>query len=161
MERIGFIYARAEAGSSPLSFRVHRRNRKRGASGDNGTIQFPHMDPVSRPDWVSPLAVGNHVRSFFSSLPEVPTREVLLSLRGDPKLVAFLERNGLGRLELSGRLPKPEWNGAYDPPTADITINAYRAPSSYGHEFIPGELKTVSEAGRNLVEAMQRSLFTK
>jgi hypothetical protein len=130
-----------------------------GEAGDGGTIQFPHMDPLSRPDWASPLAVGTHVQSFYSSLPEQPSREVLRALRVDPNLVAFLGQNELGKLELSGRLPKPEWNGAYDPPTADITINAYRAPASYGHEFVPGELKTVSEAGRNLVEAMQRSLY--
>jgi hypothetical protein len=74
-------------------------------------------------------------------------------------LVAFLEGNGLGSLEFSGRLPKPEWNGSYDPSTADITINARRPPSSYGREFIPEELKSVSEAGRDLVEAMQRSLY--
>ena len=80
-------------------------------------------------------------------------------MRDDPKLVAILERNELGKLELSGRLPKPEWNGSYDPPTADITINAYRPQSSYGHEFIPGELKTISAAGSSLVEAMQRSLY--
>jgi hypothetical protein len=116
-------------------------------------------DPVSRPDWASPLAVGTHVRSFYSSLAEEPTREVLRALRGDPRLVAFLEANKLGRLEFSGRLPKPEWNGSYDPSTSDITINAQRAPSSYGREFVPEKLKSVSEAGRNLVEAIERSLY--
>ena len=88
------------------------------------------MDPVSRPDWASPLAVGTHVRSFYSGLPEQPTREVLVALIGDPRLVAFVARNELGKLEFSGRLPNPEWNGEYDPATADITINAHRPPSS-------------------------------
>jgi hypothetical protein len=117
------------------------------------------MDPVSKPEWASPLAVGTHLRSFYSSLPEEPTREVLRALGGDPRLVAFLAGNELGALEFSGRLPRPEWNGSYDPSTADITVNANRAPSSYGREFIPEELKSVSEAGRDLVEAMQRSLY--
>ncbi|MGO9260442.1 MAG: hypothetical protein ACLQU1_29670 [Bryobacteraceae bacterium] len=60
---------------------------------------------------------------------------------------------------VSGRLPNPEWNGSYDPSTADITIHAQRAPSSYGREFISEELKSVSEAGRDLVEAIERRLY--
>jgi hypothetical protein len=117
------------------------------------------MEPSSRPEWAAPLEIGTHARSFYSSLPELPTRQVLRALRDDPATVAFLARNQLGKLELSTRLPKPEWNGAYDPLTADITINAHRASSSFGHEFVPGELKTVSEAGSSLEEAMQRSLY--
>jgi hypothetical protein len=130
-----------------------------GEIGDGGTIRFPGMEPVARPEWASPIEVGVHARDFYSALPEQPTREVLQALQGDRKLVDFLERHPLGKLEISGRLPQPEWNGAYDPPSADITINAYRAATSYGHEFIPAGLKTVSEAGGNLVEAMQRSLY--
>jgi hypothetical protein len=131
-----------------------------GEIGDGGTIRFPRMEPVARPEWASPIEVGVHARDFYSVLPEQATREVLQALHGDRKLLDFLERHPLGKLEFPGRLPQPEWNGAYDPPPlADITINAYRAPTSYGHKFIPAELKTVSEAGGNLVEAIERSLY--
>jgi hypothetical protein len=118
------------------------------------------MVPESRPEWASPIQVGVHVESFYSALPEQPTREVLHALQSDPGLLAFLERCKLGKLEFSGRLPRPDWNGAYEPPPLpNVTINAYRDPSSYGREFSPAELNTVSEAGRSLAEAIERSLY--
>ena len=117
------------------------------------------MEPVPRPQWASPIEVGVHARSFYSALPERPTREVLRALRGDPKLLGFLERHELGRLEFSGRLPKPTWLGSYDPPSRDLFVNAFRSPESYGKKFHPLELTSVSAAGMNLVEAMQRSLY--
>jgi hypothetical protein len=40
-----------------------------------------------------------------------------------------------------------------------MVVNAFRGPETYGKAFYPPELATVSEAGRNLVEAMQRSLY--
>jgi hypothetical protein len=117
------------------------------------------MEPVPRPQWASPIEVGVHARSFYSALPEQPTREVLQALRDDPKLLGFLERHELGRLEFSGRLPKPTWLGSYDPPSRDLFVNAFRSPESYGKKFHPLELTSVSAAGMNLVEAMQRSLY--
>lgn len=68
------------------------------------------MEPISRPEWSSPIQVGVHVRSFYSALPEQPTREVLQALCNDPKLLYFLKRRKLGRLEFSGRLPALNWN---------------------------------------------------
>ncbi len=117
------------------------------------------MEPVPRPEWASPIEVGVHVRSFYSALPEQPTREVLQPLRGDPKLLAFLARRTLGRLEFSGRLPRPDWFGLYHPTSRDLRVNSFRSPETYGKEFYPPELQSVSSAGRNLVEAMQRSLY--
>ena len=117
------------------------------------------MEPVPRPEWASPIEVGVHVRSFYSALPEKPTRDVLRALRDDPKLLGFLERRKLGRLEFSGRLPKPTWLGSYDPPSQDLVVNAFRSPESYGKGFYLPELPSVSAAGTNLVEAMQRSLY--
>ncbi len=38
-------------------------------------------------------------------------------------------------------------------------VNPSRRPESYGKEFDPPVLKSVSEAGRTLTEAMQRSLY--
>jgi hypothetical protein len=130
-----------------------------GEAVDSGTIRFPKVQPVHRPEWASPLAVGRHAREFLSALPERPTRDVLQTLRDDPKLLSFLERRELGRLELSGRVPNPSWRGSYDPPSRDVVVNAFRGPETYGKEFYPPELPTVSESGRNLVEAMQRSLY--
>ncbi len=117
------------------------------------------MEPVPRPQWASPIEVGVHARSFYSALPEQPTREVLQALRSDPKLLRFLERHELGRLEFSGRVPNPNWRGSYDPPSRDVVVSAFRGPETYGKEFCSPELPTVSEAGRTLVEAMQRSLY--
>lgn len=131
----------------------------RGEVGDGGTIRFPYMKPASRPEWASPIEVGKHVRSFHSALSEQPTREVLHALHNDPKLLTLLERRELGKLEFSTRLPAPSWNGAYDRLTSDVTINAFRAPDTYGQEFFPPDVASVSAAGRNLVEAMQRSLY--
>ncbi|MGD0778621.1 MAG: hypothetical protein ABSC05_38060 [Candidatus Solibacter sp.] len=117
------------------------------------------MEPLPRPEWASPIEIGVHARSFYSALPEQPTRDVLQALRADPGLLGFLERHKLGRLEFSGGLPNPNWRGSYDPPSRDVVVNAFRGPETYGKEFYPPELPTVSEAGRNLVEAMQRSLY--
>jgi hypothetical protein len=117
------------------------------------------MEPVSRPEWASPIAVGVHARSFYSALPEQPTRDVLQALRSDPKLLGFLERRQLGRLEFSGRLPHASWMGSFDRQSRRLVVNAFRLPESYGQDSHPPELPSVSAAGRNLVEAMQRSLY--
>ena len=116
-------------------------------------------DAVPRPEWASPIEVGVHAQSFYSALSEQPTREVLQPLRNDPKLLEFLKKHGLGRLELSSRLPDPRWHGSYQPSTGELVVNAFRDPDTYGKEFRPGELVTVSAAGRDLAEAMQRSLY--
>jgi hypothetical protein len=123
------------------------------------TIRFLKMEPLPRPEWASPIEIGVHVRSFYSAQPEQPTREVLRALRSDPRLLGFLERHQLGRLEFSGRVPGPNWQGSYDLPSRDLIVNAFRSPATYGQEFYPPELKSVSSAGTNLVEAMQRSLY--
>ena len=128
-------------------------------AGDGGTIRFPKMEPVSRPEWASPVTVGKHAREFLSALPEKPTKEVLSALARDPRVVAILGSHPLGRLELSGRFPDPSWNGSYRPASRDLVVNAFRSPESYGKEFQPSALKSVSEAGRTLPEAMQRSLY--
>jgi hypothetical protein len=117
------------------------------------------MEPVPRPEWASPIEVGVHARSFHSALPEKPTKDVLQALRGDPKLLGFLGRHSLGRLEFSGRVPKPSWRGSYDTGTRDLVVNAFRSPGTYGKRFHPPKLESVSFAGRNLVEAMQRTLY--
>jgi len=100
----------------------------RGEIGDHGTIQFPKMEPVPRPEWAFPIEVGVHARSFYSALPEQPTRDVLQALRDAPKLLSFLERRELGRLEFSDSLPKPNWYGSYDPPMRNLVVNAFRPP---------------------------------
>ena len=117
------------------------------------------MEPVPRPEWASPIQVGVHVRSFYSALPEEPTREVLQALRDDSRLLSFLERHPLGRLEFSARLPGPGWLGFYDPTTGDLTVNAFRAPDTFGLEFRPQGLESVSLAGGDLVQAMKRTLY--
>jgi hypothetical protein len=109
------------------------------------------MDPVPRPEWASPLEVGVHVRSFYSALPEEPTRDVLQALRDDRKLLGFLERYKLGRLEFSGRLARPNWLGSYDTGSHELVVNAFRSPDTYGKQFYPPELASVSFAGGNLV----------
>jgi hypothetical protein len=131
----------------------------RGGIRDGGTIRFPKMEPVPRPEWASPIEVGVHARSFYSSLPEQPTRAVLETLRSDPRLLEFLKKHELGRLEFSGRLPDPRWHGSYFPPTGEIVINAFRGADTYGKEFYASALVSVSAAGRDLTEAMQRSLY--
>ena len=117
------------------------------------------MEPASRPGWASPLEVGVHLRSFYSTLSEQTTKDVLAVLRGDPEIPGFLARRQLGRLEFSGRLPDASWMGYFDRQSRDLVVNAFRKPESYGKEFYPPELPSVSAAGRNLVEAMQRSLY--
>jgi hypothetical protein len=92
-------------------------------------------------------------------MAERPTRDVLQALRSDPKLLGFLEKHGLGRLEFSGQLPHPSWMGSFDRHSRDLVVNALRAPESYGRELDSPELSSVSAAGRSLVEAMQRSLY--
>jgi len=103
--------------------------------------------------------VGVHVRSFYTALPEQPTRVVLQALRDDPKVLGFLERYKLGRLEFSGRLARPSWLGAYDTGSHELVVNAFRSPDTYGKAFYPPELESVSFAGGNLVDAMQRTLY--
>jgi len=133
--------------------------QRRDEVGDGGTMRFPRMEPVSRPEWASPIEVGVHARSFYSAMPERPTRDVLQALRSDPKLLGFLEKHELGRLEFSGQLPHPSWMGSFDRHSRDLVVNAFRAPESYGRGFCSPELSSVSAAGRSLVEAMQRSLY--
>jgi hypothetical protein len=48
--------------------------------------------------------------------------------------------------------------GSFDLRSRDFVVNALRASESYGKEFDPPGLPSVSAAGGNLVEAMQRSL---
>ena len=117
------------------------------------------MEPVSRPEWAFPIEVGIHARSFYSALPEAPTREVLQALCGDSRLLNFLARYPLGRLEFSGRLPEPTWLGSYHRESRDLTVNSVRSPATYGAEFYLPGLLSVSAAGNTLVEAMQRSLY--
>jgi len=87
----------------------------RGEIRKGATIRFPKMEPVPRPEWASPIEVGVHARSFYSALPEQPTKDVLQALRGDIRLLGFLKRHKLGRLEFSDRLPMSNWLGSYDP----------------------------------------------
>ena len=117
------------------------------------------MEPVPRPEWASPIEIGVHARSFYSALPEQPTKDVLQALRGDIRLLGFLKRHKLGRVEFSGRVPGSNWLGFYDPQSRDLIVNAFRSSATYGQEFLPPELYSVSSAGSNLVEAMQRSLY--
>jgi hypothetical protein len=56
-------------------------------------------------------------------------------------------------------LPFSNWLGWFDRRSRDLVVNAFRAPETYGKQFYPPELPSVSAAGRNLVEAMQRSLY--
>jgi hypothetical protein len=135
------------------------REPQRGGGWHSGTIRFPKMEPESRPEWASPIEVGVHARSFYSALPERTTRGVLRALRDDPELLSFLGRHGLGRLEFSSQVPKPNWLGFYDANSRDLVVNSARSPETYGKEFHPPELASVSAAGSNLVEAMQRSLY--
>ncbi len=116
------------------------------------------MDPVARPEWAFPLAVGVHLESFYSAMPEQLTREVLRALCDDAPLLAFLERHPLGRLEFSGRLPIT-WLGSFDPEQRELVVNSFRNPETYGKEFYPPELRSFSEAGLTLVEALQRTLY--
>lgn len=131
----------------------------RAEIGDGGTIRFPKMEPVPRPEWTSPIEVGVHASSFYSELPEHPTRAVFQALRGDSKLLSFLARHPLGRLEFSGRMPRSNWLGWFHRQSRDLVVNAFRAPETYGKEFCLPESPSVSAAGRNLAEAMQRSLY--
>ena len=87
---------------------------RHGDSSHGDTIRFPNMEPAPRPEWASPIEIGVHARSFYSALPEQPTRDILNALRDDPKLLCFLERHEIGQLEFSGRLPEPNWLGSYD-----------------------------------------------
>jgi hypothetical protein len=117
------------------------------------------MEPVPRPEWASPIELGVHARSFYSALPEQPTRAVLQALHSDPAVLSFLERHQLGRLEFSGRMPEPSWRGWYDPGNQELVVNAFRSPDTYGKQFYFPELESVSFAGSNLVEALQRTLY--
>lgn len=131
----------------------------RGEISKGVTIRLPDMEPVPRLEWASPIEVGVHARSFYSALPERPTKDVLQALRGDIRLLGLFERHKLGRVEFSGRLPMPNWLGSYEPQSRDVIVNAFRSPATYGQEFGQPELHSVSSAGSNLVEAMQRSLY--
>jgi hypothetical protein len=117
------------------------------------------MEPIHRPEWAYPLTVGKEALEFLSALPERPTKEVLSALARDRRLVAILSSHPLGRLELSGRVPNPTWNGSYRPVSRDLVVNSFRPPDSYGKEFDPQKIKSVSEAGRTLAEAIERSLY--
>jgi hypothetical protein len=48
---------------------------------------------------------------------------------------------------------------SYDPQSREVVVNSVRSAETYGKEFHLPELKSVSSAGSNLVEAMQRSLY--
>lgn len=84
---------------------------------------------------------------------------MLRVLRDDPELLSFLRRHPLGRLEFSGRVPNRNWLGFYDARPRDVVVNSIRSAESYGKEFRPPGLASVSAAGKSLAEAMQRSLY--
>jgi hypothetical protein len=117
------------------------------------------MEAVPRPEWAAPLIAGVHVREFRSALPEEETREIVGVLRDDPGLVSFLARHPLGLLEFSGGLPDEGWRASYVPLTADLAIETFRPPSSFGYELLPEELPTVSAAARTYLGALQRSFY--
>lgn len=117
------------------------------------------MEAVPRPEWAFPLEVGVHVESFYSAMSEQLTREVLQALCGDAQLLAFLGRHPLGRLEFSERLLDHDWLGAFVASTRELVLNSRRPADTYGREFYPRDLKSFSNAGNSLVEAMQRSLY--
>jgi hypothetical protein len=71
----------------------------------------------------------------------------------------WLVRHKLGRLEFSGRLPDPRGHGWYLPSTGDLVVNAFRGPDTLGKPFSPPELISVSAAGCDLTDAMQRRLY--
>ena len=108
---------------------------------------------------VSPLEVGVHVRSLYSVLTESQTRQVLPALEDDRRLLDLLKRQPLGRLEFSGNLPNQSWRGSYDLNSRDLVVNPFRDADTYGKEFHPPELPTVSEAATGLIEALQRTLY--
>jgi hypothetical protein len=56
-------------------------------------------------------------------------------------------------MEFSGRLPWLHWLGSYDPVSRDLVINSFRLPETYGKEFYPPELESVSAAGKSLAMA--------
>ena len=138
---------------------IEVREKLAGEIGDGGTILLSKMEPLPRPEWTSPIEVGVHARSFYSALPEQPIRAVFQALRDDPELLSFLARHELGRLEFSGRVPRSNWLGWFDRRSRELVVNAFRAPETYGNPFCPPELPSVSAAGRDLAEAMQRSLY--
>jgi hypothetical protein len=117
------------------------------------------VEAVPRPEWAFPLEVGVHVESFYSAMSEQLTREVLQALCGDAQLLAFLGRHPLGRLEFSERLLDHDWLGAFVASTRELVLNSRRPADTYGREFYPRDLKSFSNAGNSLVEAMQRSLY--
>lgn len=117
------------------------------------------MEPTPRPEWASPIAVGRHVEEFRSALPEAPTKAVLAPLVEDQNLLAFLGRHPLGRMEISESLTDSKWHGLYHPLTRTLVVNGFRFPTSYGAEFGSPDLTSVSAAGRNRIEAIQRSLY--
>ena len=53
------------------------------------------MEPVPRPEWSSPIEVGVHARSFYSALPEQPTRDVL-------RAAAYRFEDGLAGIDPEG-----------------------------------------------------------
>ena len=94
------------------------------------------MEPVSHPEWASPLVVGEHAREFLPALPKNPTKEALSSLSRDHGMLSLLERHPLSRVELSGRLPQ-SWNGQYDRLSRDLTVDAFRSPTTQIHSTAP------------------------
>jgi hypothetical protein len=116
------------------------------------------MEPASRPDLSSPLVVGRHVDEVLTILSDADTAKVL-SVLVSPKLLKFLEAHPLGRLEFSGRVSEPEFNAEYDPNTRAIVVNTDRPRWTYGQTLRDEPAATVSSLGRDLTDAMSRSLF--
>jgi hypothetical protein len=73
--------------------------------------------------------------------------------------VSFLARHPLGRLEFSSGALEDGWRASYDLAVADLIVNTDRPANSYGYEFVPSDLPTVSAAGQIYLEALQRSFY--
>src|ERR1035437_1383182 len=80
------------------------QRRARGETGDSGTILFPEMEPVPRPQWASPIEVGVHARSFYSALPEV------VNGRRTPVVQVRAVRESPKALDRRGELEGPPWS---------------------------------------------------
>ena len=116
------------------------------------------MVPASRPDLASPLVAGRHVDEILTTLSDIDTARVL-SVLGSPNLLKFLEAHPLSRVEFSGRFSEPDLNAEYDPRARAIVVNSDRPRDTYGQTLQAGPAVTVSSLGRDLTDAMSRSLF--
>jgi hypothetical protein len=104
------------------------------------------------------LVAGRHVDEVLTTVSDIDTAKVL-SVLGSPNLLKFLEAHRLGRVEFSGRISEPDLNAEYDPRARAIIVNADRPRDTYGQTLQAGLAVTVSSLGRDLTDAMSRSLF--